>query len=592
MSTNDGFWWVQMIGRTRDAETAARSMADLLRAMVRERSPQYPTIADIRVEMLPGARGLDESRSAYRMPIFLVGGILVVLFALACMNVASLLLAKAVRRQREIATRLALGASRLRIARQLVIEATLFTSAGAGLGLFFSPALTALMLRILPRPASRIGIDVSIDGRIALFVLGVALLSGILLGLLPAIRGTTAAGGELHASHHATSKRSTMARVLVSMQVALSSHASRNQRGSGAKPPTDRSDRPRLRPPERAAVRYSPDGSTVPDDMRLEMSMRIREAVESIPGVERVAMSSHGVLTGQSMMKSIDRADHQAPHRFIWINVVDPSFLDTMRIALIRGRGIQPSDSAGAPPVAVVNVTAVKKYLAAGDPLGQTISMSGTAVTVIGVVKDAKYTKVRSESMPVAYLPMAQFKDRIGAMTFDLRTSVPPATIAPVIREAVHRIDPDTPVLDLASESALVARSTEQERATAQLASVFGLLAALLASIGLFGLMSFLVAGRTIETGIRMALGAERGRVLRGVLAEAMAVVLPGVAIGIPATFMAGRLLQSILYEVSPYDPTSMASAAFLMMAVAIFASAIPAWRAATVDPVIALRSE
>jgi predicted permease len=301
------------------------------------------------------------------------------------------------------------------------------------------------------------------------------------------------------------------------------------------------------------------------------------------------------LLSGSTSSTSIFRQGHTyAPRQQDSINIlqVSPDYFKTMEMRLMSGRGFTERDNETAPKVVVINETAVLKYFANENPLGlrfgQSVEQSGQ-LEIVGVLRDAKYNSVRDEIPPTMYVPALQGRP---ATVFHVRTAGDPAVTIGAIREAVRQIDPELPLIDLATQAEQIDKNLSQERAFAQAYSMFGALALLLASIGLFGLMSYSVARRTNEIGIRMALGARSEDVLRLVMGESMRLVSVGVVLGLVATLAAGRLVSSVLFGLAPSDAVTMAAAAMVMIAVSALAGFLPARRAARVDPLVALRAE
>ncbi|MGK2855885.1 MAG: ABC transporter permease [Thermoanaerobaculia bacterium] len=589
MMTDVSNWWVQLLGRTTDQSRAATELTHSMRAFVLETRPSYPQIGELRVEMLPGARGLADSRASLRRPIVLLAALLAVLFVLACTNVANLQFARSLRRRRETATKLALGAPRSRIVRQTLLESILLTGSAAAAALLITPTMSSLMLRLLPARGTALAIDTSVDLRIALFAMLAALIGGIALGILPALRGTGESLAGALRGRGGSQPASRLARMLVVAQIGMSvallvtaALLVRSVRN------IDRIDLG-YNPENVLQFRLAPGENGYPAERRSETARRVLETVTAIPGVASVTQSSNGVLTGNSMMTNASvrsvatdgSASTMVSRGYLRVNNVDAAFLETMQIKLLRGRGIISSDGTGAPLVAVIDEAAAKSIFVDAEPLGATFTMAERDYQVVGIVRDAKYTRVRGEEGPVAYTSLAQHPDRVDSLTFDVRTHVTPASVVPSIVEAAHRIDPDLPLFGLESQRALVERSTRQERSFAMLAAAVGMLAMLLACAGLYALLSYLVSGRKVEAGVRMALGAERHHIVRLVMGDSLGLVAAGVALGVPLAILGVRALQEILYEVSPHDPLSVAVAVLLMLGVAGAASAIPAWRAA-----------
>jgi predicted permease len=309
-----------------------------------------------------------------------------------------------------------------------------------------------------------------------------------------------------------------------------------------------------------------------------------------------VAMSNVPLLSGNTNTTSIFVAGRSyAPNAAVSINrlVVSSTFFETMEMPLKAGRGFTDRDTLTAPKVAVINETAVRQYFPTDNPIGQRIGSSietSSQIEIVGVLRDAKYSSVREAPPPTMYVPQAQ--DRRAQSVFQVRTAADPSAMAGAIREAVRQVDPDVPLMDLATQVEQIEKRLAQERVFAQAYAMFGGLALLIASIGIFGLMSYNVSRRTNEIGVRMALGAQTRDVLRLVLVESMILVVVGVAIGFATSLAAGRLVASMLFGLAPTDAATLAVAMTVMLAVAAVAGYLPARRAARVDPLVALRYE
>jgi predicted permease len=558
-----------------------------------EPKPQIP-----RILLAPGARGVGLLRNSLSTPLYILIGVVGLVLLIACANLANLLLARSAARRREVAVRLSIGASRARLMRQLFTESALLAGTGGLLGLLLAGPLTNVVMRLLSAGA----LDARIDRRTLVFTFAVSALTSVLFGMLPAWRATgldlSPALKESGAAVSAASRRWSLSRFLVAAQVALSLLL---LVGAGLFLRTLLS----LSAVDLGFVaerlltfQTDPSRNGYKGNRLEELYRRMRESIAAIPGVQSVGMSQQGLMMG-SVTNSSARLPGDPPkqgrRRQVYELFCSDSFLSTMRIPLLLGRDLSPADRAGTPEVAVVNETFVKNNFPQGNPVGQTFYLEGPnnpPIQIVGVAKDAHYQRVRGEAPPTAYFPYAQHLKDSWQMTFVIRTVLPPLSIAGAVRRAVAAVDQNIPVAEMRTEEEQIRKSLGSERLFAGLVSSFGVIAALLAAIGLYGVMAYSVTRRTAEIGIRLALGANRGDVQWLVLRESMAMVAAGLAIGVPAGLALTGLVRKMLYGVTPADPLSFAAAVAAMITIAGAAAWLPARRAARVDPLVALRHE
>ncbi len=574
----------------------------LLRNEVRAAKPGFPQLGELSVRLLDGRRGLSEARSAFRRPLLLLSGFLGILLMLACANVAGLLLVRSTRRRREIATRLALGASPGRIARQLLLESVLLSLAAAALGLGMATWSGGVLLLVLPQAShGAVGLDAALDVRNVALTFAVALLAGLLFGLIPALRSCRLDVVSSLRGRGITDPRSPLGKALVVFQVALSvwllaggAVLARSAHRLATEPLG-------FRPEGLTQFRVSPVLNGYGEEAKMRLAERVLDELRGIPGVMGASVSSHGLLTGESMMATLNSKDAEpfgegtrlGPAPFVKLNLVDAEFFRTAQIDLLRGRAIDGTDTKGAPRAAVLNERFARRLFGPKDPLGHTIGLSGNRVcTIVGVVRDAKYTSVKSEPPEMAYLAIVQHPARFGSLTFAVRSSATVEGLHATIRGAIFRVDPSLPVFGLASSRELVARSTRQERVLAGAALALAVFATLLACLGLYGLMSYLVSCRTAETGVRIALGASHRDVVSQVMRESLGLAGLGAVLAVPAVLASGRFAQELLFGISPRDPMSTLAAIVAMLGVASVAAFVPALRASRVEPSVALRAE
>jgi macrolide transport system ATP-binding/permease protein len=598
-------WWVQIFGRLKPGvsdEQAASAARAALGSAIREYAADVSDSAIPPVLLAPGAGGVGLFRDYWSTRLYILSVTSGLVLLIACVNLANLLLARAACRRHEIAVRLSIGASRGRLLRQLFTESLLLAGVGGVLGLLLAKPLCRVLLQFAAGSGS-LSLDVRLDARSLAFTFGLSLLTGVLFGSAPAWRNTRLdltpamkAGGQRATG---SSGRMRIGRMLVSAQVALSIlllvGAGLFVRTLVSLSNVDLGFRPeRLLTFQTDASRNGYQGQRLAD-----IYSRMRERIAAIPGVESVGMSQHGLIQGVS---STDNA--YIPGRQIksgdsetYLLFCSDSFLRTMKVPVTLGRDLSPGDGPASPLVAVVNETFAKRVFPGENPVGETFFLGNPKhpeppLRIVGVAKDAHYNGVRASVAATAYIPYFQRLKSLHQMTFAIRTALPPLSVAGAVRRAVADVDRAIPVAELRTEEDQIRNSLGVERLFAGLVGSFGALAALLAAIGLYGVLAYTVAHRTAEIGIRIALGASRGNMRWLVLRESLATVALGILVGAPAALALSKLVRSMLYGVTPTDRASFASALLLMIAVTAIAAWVPARRAARVDPMVALRYE
>jgi predicted permease len=598
------YWWLQIIGRLKPgvSEQQARAGLDVIfqRSVAESQQSSDEKTATARLETSSGSRGLSESRQEFSEPLFILMAVVGLVLAIACANIANLLLARAATRQKEIAVRLALGASRLRLIRQLLTESVLLAFIGGALGLLFAYLGKDLLLTLLPEESTSFSLDLSMDARILSFTAAISILTGILFGLAPALRATRVdLTPALKDNARSMSKgKSRLGKVLLVAQVAMSLLL---LIGAGLFVRT-------LQNLENVDLGFNrenvllfkldPTLNGYKGPRLMNLYKQIMERVEALPGVQSASLSSHAPISNNATYRSVEVEGYTPPEdaeKYVYQQSIADTFFDTMEIPLLLGRGFNSKDDENAPKVAVINETMARTYFSSDNPVGRLFSIgrkNKEQVEVIGMVKDVKYTNVRQNIPPTFYMPYLQRPNDLGRVSFEVRTSGNPTEMVAAIRQVVQEADKNLPLFDVKTQSEQVNATLAQERLFARLSSFFGLLALMLACIGLYGLMSYAVARRTHEIGIRMALGARSGDVLWMVMREILMLVLIGVAIGLPAALAATRLISSMLFGLTATDPMTISVATLFMIAVAALAGYIPARRASRVDPMVALRYE
>jgi predicted permease len=547
-----------------------------------------------------GAKGPSDLRREFSTPIVVLMGMVGLVLLIACANVANLLLARGAARQKEVAIRLAVGAGRRAIVRQRLIESLLLALAGAAIGLPLAWAATALLVRALPSQSAEQTLAAAPDVRVVLFALAVSVVTAVLFGLAPALQSTRPAltstlkdeatgvvGGTGHARF-----RQALVVAQVCLSVLLLAGAALFARSLY----NLKSVNPGFDTEHLLAFAVDPSLSGYSHERTVRVFQDLQQRIAAIPDVRAVSPSVIPLLSNSEWRSSVTVEGYQAKEGADMnpdINSVGPQYFATMRQPLVAGREFTDRDVEGAPKVAIVNEALARYFFGGGSPIGRRLGFrrNGADLEIVGIVKDFKNTNLREEPKRFVFMPFAQ-TDELNEMTFYVRARGDGAAITTAVRAAVQQVDANLPIYGMKLMTTQVDESLFIERMVAGLSVAFGVLATLLAAIGLYGVMSYSVARRTREIGIRMALGAERRSVLWLVLREVALLVALGVGIGVPVLIASGRLVQSQLFELSATDPIALAIATALLACVALVAGYLPARRATRVDPMLALRYE
>ena len=603
------YWWLQVMGRLKPGATAAQvqgnlegvfqstarvgldsylgSLSQEARSTVVNRNRKE--VPHLVVE--PGSRGIYDVNSTDIRAVTILSAVVALVLLIVCANVANLLLSRATTRQKEISVRLSLGATRARLVRQLLTESIVLASMGGALGILVG----YWGQQLLPGPP---GQAAALDWRVLSFALAVTTLTGIVFGIAPALRATSVnvSAALKETSRSVAGSRSILSKALLVVQVAVSLVL---LIGAGLFLRTVQNLRSvdvGFNPQNLVLFRIDPRLNRYDAKRVVPLYAEMMDRLRAVPGVRAVAFSQPPLLSGSVNSTGIFvQGRTYPPDQRDSINrlVVSPNFFEVMGIPLITGRGFTDRDTENAPKVVVINETAVRKYFPNENPIGRrfgySVETSGQT-EIVGVLRDAKYNSVRDSAPPTMYVPYLQATASNPA--FDVRTAGDPVGVMGAIREAVRRIDPNMPLMDMSTQMEQIEKRFLQEKLFAQAYAVFGGLALLVASVGLFGLMSYSVSRRTNEIGIRMALGAQRLDVLRLVMRESMLLVIAGVTIGLALAVAASRLVATLLFGLAPTDAITMVLAMSVMVLVSAIAGYLPARRAARVDPMVALHYE
>lgn len=610
-------WWLMIIGRPKPGVSPQQARARLntlapvvFRATLPPdwRADMQKSYLSAKFDLVPAANGFSGLRFQYRSALIALMVVVGVVLLIACANVANLLLARATVRQREFAVRLALGAGRWRLIRQLLTESLILSVGGAILGALFAQWSSRLLVGMLASRGVPVFLDLTLDGRILAFTMAIAAATALLFGVAPAIRSTRV---QPHSAMKTNSRgtvegrsRFNLGKALVIGQLALSLVllvAAGLLLGTFLKLANME---PGFHQDHVLLMNVGLRNGHFPPEQRASLYSEILGKIRATPGVESASSSDvtpvsfsqwdQNVVVDGYAAKSLDDTD-------VFFNRVSDGFFETLGTPLLAGRDFNVHDETDATPVAIVNASMALKFFGKGSPLGkhfrvQEGNATGPPVEIVGLVGDARYLSLRDDIPPTAYLPFKRNDakkalERGLSQNFEIRSGSGSDDIIPGLRSAVSQVNRGISV-EFTPLSTQVAQSLSRERLLAMLSSFFGALALLLATIGLYGVMSYNVARRRGEIGIRMALGAERSKVVRMVLGETVLMVGIGLALGAAVALAAARLVQSFLFDMKPTDPATLAGALLILALAGAFAGYLPARRAARMDPMAALREE
>ena len=593
-------WWLQIMVRLMPEISESQIQAALdviLKQAVRNSYPNKKDYDMPRMRLLTGSRGLDKLREQFRTPVFVLLSLVGLVLLIACANLANLLLARATARQREIGVRLALGAGRWRIIRQMLTEGLVLAIFGGSVGVLLGFWLRNGIPRLLATSWTPSPFEAQFDSRVLLIAIAVTLLTGILFSLAPAWKST-------HVPINAALKdgaRSTTGvanllagKSLVIFQICLSvlllvgaglfirTLANLKSADLGFHP-------------ERVLLfTIDPPRTSYAGEKRKALFLQLEEQIQSIPGIQSATLSQDALVADNTSTTSFTtpgRGPRSGEADTAWINWVGDHFFETMAIPIRYGRPLGVRDRANSPLVGVVNQQFVRKFFPGVNPVGKTVVNGNSKYRIVGICGDARFDEIRSPVPPTFYAAFTQARD-LRNMTFELKTTASESSILKSVREVIRSVDKDLPVFDIRTQTEQIDATLSHERLFAALASGFGLLALILAAVGVYGVMAYTVARRTSEIGIRLALGAQSVQVLRMILREAAFLAAAGFTIGILASFALTRYLRGMLYGLTPLDPVTLCGAILLLLLVVLAAGWLPARRASRLDPMVALRHE
>ncbi|HTR03772.1 MAG TPA: ABC transporter permease [Thermoanaerobaculia bacterium] len=604
-------WFLNVMGRLKPGATldeARQSLDPTFRAAALEVMPpprrdgepaRLEPKDEPRLTTRPGGLGLMESRQMYSRPIYALFGVVGVVLLIACANLANLLLARATRRRGEIRTRLAIGASRGRLIRQLLTESLLIAMLGGLAGILFAlwgdGALAAISgedARILPN-----GVSAGLSAPVIAFAIALTVVTSLLFGLVPAWGTSRVDLSRELAQSRRTASRSRLGGGLIVLQVALSVVL---LSGAGLLLRTLHNlqavplgfDQERL-----LVFGLRPEQGGYREERLAQFYDALLARLDALPGVAAVTFGRIPLIAEYSWNTNVllpGESVRSAAHHVVNRQMVRENYFDALRIPKLRGRTFTAGDDERAPRVAIVNATLARRLFPGGDPIGQRISDPDEKwqAEIVGVVGDTKYDSQRSAVEPLLYTPWRQDLRNVGEMYFALRAAEDPAALTPTVERAVHDLDRGLPLTDVGTQEERSRATVGRERIYTQILTFFGGLALLLAATGLFGVLAYSVAQRTREIGIRMALGARQANVVRMIVAQGLRPAAAGLVLGLGAALALGRTVADLVYGIPASDPGTLAGVGALLLGIAGLAAFIPARRAARVDPSVALRSD
>ena len=604
---DDTWFWLQVMGRLKPgiSEAQARASLDVPFQQFLQGAVKSATKPEDlpHITFAPGGRGLESLRRRYASPLSLLQIMVAMVLLIGCANLAALLLARAAARRSEMGVRMALGASRARLIRQLLIEGLVLSALGGASGLLVARWGAQALLSLMASGGQPVALNLHLDLRVLAFAAALAVLTSLLFGLAPAFRATrvdlvsalkeTPRGGGREA-------RSRARHVLVCAQVAISLVL---LTGAGLFLRTlENLHREDLGFSQQHLLLFGLDPTKNGYDQSrlLNLYGELLDRLETIPGVRSATASALALISGwvnSGPATAEDAEPTQSGKTNVLSNAVGPRFCETMGIRLLLGRDVEKRDLSSPTRVAVVNESLARGFWPGQNPVGRRLSFGDRfnpeqAYEVIGVAQDAKFSGVREKLRPTAYFPYSQTPWRLGKLYFELRAAGDTAALIPAIRSAVRATDPNLPLFDVKTQAEQIDQSLLDERLFAKLSSFFGLLALLLSGTGLYGLLSYSVSQQTHDIGIRLALGAQPRDILRFVLKRALWTTGIGIVAGVGAALGLARFVRSFLFGIEPSDPWTLAGVALLLAGVALLACWIPARRATQVDPMVALRCE
>jgi len=598
--------WLQMIGRLKPGVSRAQAEAVLdarfdrlpvaHRKMTFEMSSRHgaPGVRS-RLLVVDGRQGFNALRLQYERPLRILLFLAALLLSIACANVANLMLARATGRRKEIAIRIALGGGPRALVRQLMAESLLLAAGGAAAGILLSVWMVDLLLKLADS-----GQGIHIDGRpdwvVFAFLLAVTCATTVLFSLAPAAAMLKARVADALKNQGAGAGRrhGNLGGLLVVAQVALSVTLLAGAGLLARSLHNLQSIQPGFQADNVVLASLNPGANHYSEAQSRTLFTNLLERAEAVPGVRAVSAALVSPLSGNLWLYTVAVPTYHAAVRetpVAYFNATGPGYFASLGSALVRGREFTRMDRAGSPPVAMVNESMAKKFWPGRDPVGERFTIGGNRpVEVVGVVRDSIYRELREPKQVVVYVPLLQGDFR--SATLDLRVAGDPARVFNDLRAAAHQVDGNVPLFDMRTLQAQIDGTLSPERVLAIVSTLFGILAMLLAAVGLYGVLAYAVTQHSREIGIRMALGAAQNQVIGAVVRDALRMLAVGLALGVPLSMVATRWIASSLYGLRPGDPLTYGAVIALLCAVSLAAAFVPSRRAARVDPMVALRCD
>ena len=609
-----GDHWIAILGRLKPGFTRSRAEAALAptyRAILEAEIPvrkisakNQQKFVDKKLLLDSAAHGRQILQHDTRKPLLILMAMVGMVLVIACVNLASLLVARGEARQREIAVRLTMGASRWRLVKQLLTESLLLSIAGGVAGMALATWTLSALVGMIPENIGATGLETKLDFRVLSFAIALSILTGVLFGLTPALRATRTdlqttlkdQGANVSGGKSNVRLRKWLLVSQVALTVVLLAGAGffarslMNLEGQDLGVRTDHV----------IEFSISPDLNRYSPAQTIKLADRIREAVAALPGVRSVSAAELGVLAGNSAgsdMAAEDYVPQEDEDTHVRENWVGPDYFATVETPLLAGREFKPTDTPTSPKVAIVTEGIARRFFGGRNPVGLHLGIGPKQdkahpdVEIVGMVKDSKTQDPHEQIHPTVYMPYSQ-DENLGSVTFYVRTGQQPAAMSETLRKTVAQLDSNLPVFSMKTLAAQVDETVFNDRLLMFFSLCLGALASLLAAIGLYGVMAYVVVRRTREIGIRIALGATRENVGWLILREVVRMSAIGLAIGLPLAYGIGRLVESQLFGVKASDPLVFIAAAVSLAGVAMLAGWLPARKAASVDPMVALRYE
>ena len=601
--------WLAVVGRLKPGVSIEQAQAATDHSFQIAREPDVRRVIgetsdnrnyrSLQVRLNSASTGSSPLSRQFSEPLLVLMALVGVLLLIACLNVANLLLARATARQKEIALRFALGARRVRVVRQFLTEGLLLSALGGLAGLLFTRWGTSVLLAFVPQGRTATVLDVKPDLRMIVFSIAVTFSSGLIFSLAPALMVTrpnlVPALKNERVAVSARGRRWELSRLSVSLQVGLSlvllvgaGLFTRSLQNLKTVDTGYRSDQVVTMSFDPVQIGYKTD------QVRIFFN-DLRQRMAALPGVKATTYTRNAPISGSFSRYGIEVPGYQpgpGEEMAVFFNQIDEQFFATFGTLLLSGREFRRSDTLESPKVAIVNKSLAHYFFGDDNPLGKRVTLEDYKdLEIVGVVADAKYQDLKEAPPKTAYIPYSQYINT-DPRILGVRATGDPTTIIAAIRQVVRSLDPNLPIFGVKTFAEQIDESISRERLVALLSNFFGFFALLLAALGLYGVVTYAVTRRTREIGIRLALGAKPGSVLRLVLRETLLLAVIGVCIGFPVALFGARLIKDLLFDLVPNDPFIMTMASLTMISIAIIAGYLPGRRAANVDPMVALRCD